>query len=160
MGPDISRVNTLDGSAIATTKHPLFQAAARLVATGDASLTRLTADGRSWRREVEVLEPDLLGQGPDEVGLGDRARLDEDPTELLARPGLLVQGRVELGLGQEALAHQQRAERRSVGHGGLLRSMSGIGGKGRVLYRALLQICHSRFSLRGREEPQRDYPAS
>ena len=49
-------------------------------------------------------------------------------------PRLLVQGRVELGLGQEALAHQQRAERRSVGQDSLLRSTSRIGVKSRRLY--------------------------
>ena len=78
-----------------------------LVAAGDGLAHE--AHGRRVDRgvgEVEVLEPDLLGEGADEVGLGDRAELDEDPAELLARPHLVVQGRVELGLGQEALAHQ------------------------------------------------------
>ena len=34
--------------------------------------------------EVDELEADLLGERADEVGLGDRALLDEDPPERLA----------------------------------------------------------------------------
>src|SRR4029079_13401369 len=59
---------------------------------------------------------DLLRQGADQIGLGDRPRLDENAPELAARLGLGGEGRVELGRGQEALAQQQRAERRSFGH--------------------------------------------
>ena len=56
--------------------------------------------------EVDELEPDLAGQGADELGLGDRALLDEQATEGLARAGLFRDRRVELGLGQEPFVDQ------------------------------------------------------
>jgi hypothetical protein len=64
----------------------------RLVAAGDRladEADRRRVDARVG--EVEILEPDLLGERADEVGLGDRPRLDEDAAELFARPRLLVQ---------------------------------------------------------------------
>ena len=62
--------------------------------------------------EVDELEPDLAGERPDELGLGDRALLDQQPAERLAAPGLLGQRRVELRLGQQAFVDEQGAERR------------------------------------------------
>ena len=58
--------------------------------------------------------PTWRGERAHELGLGDRALLDEQPTERLAAPRLFGQRRVELGLGQEAFVDEQRAERRSV----------------------------------------------
>ena len=56
--------------------------------------------------EVDELEADLAGEGADELGLGDRALLDEQPAERLAAPRLLGQRRVELGLGEQTLVDQ------------------------------------------------------
>jgi hypothetical protein len=56
--------------------------------------------------EVDELEPDLAGQGAHELGLGDRALLDEQSPEGLARPRLFGDGGVELGLGEQSFVDQ------------------------------------------------------
>jgi len=66
--------------------------------------------------EVDELEPDLAGQGADELGLGDRPGLDEEAAEGLAAPGLLRERRVELRVGQQSFVDQQRTQRCAVGH--------------------------------------------
>ena len=89
----------------------------RLVAAGE----RL-ADERRDRPsivavvEVDELEPDLARERAHELGLGDRALLDEQPAERLAAARLFGERRVELGLGEQAFVDEQRAERRSVRH--------------------------------------------
>ena len=73
--------------------------------------------------EVDELEPDLARERAHELGLGDRALLDQQPAERLPAAGLLGQRRVELGLGQQAFVDEQRAERRSVRHSSRLPSV-------------------------------------
>jgi len=66
--------------------------------------------------EVDELEADLTRERTNELGFGDRARLDEQPSERLPATRLLREGRVELRVGQQPLVDEQGAERCRVAH--------------------------------------------
>jgi hypothetical protein len=68
----------------------------------------------------------LARERPDQVRLGDGARLDEEPAQRFAATRLLGESRVELSLRQETLVDQQRAQGRSVGQDSLLARLSTV----------------------------------
>ncbi len=62
-------------------------------------------------RQVDELEPDLVRERTDELGLGDDALLDQQAPEGLARLVLLGRSRVELCFGEETFGNEKVTQR-------------------------------------------------